>query len=276
MGAVSTADPSTGKALDPQSFNRYTYSRNNPLKFVDPSGADFICLQTTENDNGNSTCTKGSEAVSVTDSDPFARALDHLLPGECGTLILDGVSLGDVCAPANQNTQSGGGVGGSGVPSTSTSTTLPKVAIDKNIDEPTRYKLTDEVTRVLSEVVMKIVTQTTCFHIFGGIDDALTTLNQASWNVDVSAPASVAAQTNQGLQRVDIFTNSPFFNNGPAGSTLDPQTMIERWGGALSGDDLRAAFLLHELGHLTGTFGNDRGNDNQINAHTRTVITGCF
>jgi RHS repeat-associated protein len=43
MGRFTSADPKQIRAhlLDPQSFNRYTYTRNNPLAFVDPDGRDL-------------------------------------------------------------------------------------------------------------------------------------------------------------------------------------------------------------------------------------------
>jgi RHS repeat-associated protein len=43
-GRFTTVDPSlrVSKSLaDPQRWNRYHYARNNPLRFVDPDGADF-------------------------------------------------------------------------------------------------------------------------------------------------------------------------------------------------------------------------------------------
>jgi RHS repeat-associated protein len=37
-GRFSAVDPIGGLPSDPQSFNRYAYARNNPLRFVDPTG----------------------------------------------------------------------------------------------------------------------------------------------------------------------------------------------------------------------------------------------
>jgi RHS repeat-associated protein len=40
LGRFLQPDPLVGSPSDPQSFNRYTYARNNPLSWVDPSGLD--------------------------------------------------------------------------------------------------------------------------------------------------------------------------------------------------------------------------------------------
>ena len=37
-GRFITVDPMQGRLADPQTLNRYAYARNNPLRFVDPSG----------------------------------------------------------------------------------------------------------------------------------------------------------------------------------------------------------------------------------------------
>ncbi len=39
LARFTSPDPLSGSISDPQSLNRYAYARNNPLKFVDPSGA---------------------------------------------------------------------------------------------------------------------------------------------------------------------------------------------------------------------------------------------
>ncbi len=43
QGRFTSPDPllTSGKSLQPQSWNRYTYCVNNPLKYVDPSGLDW-------------------------------------------------------------------------------------------------------------------------------------------------------------------------------------------------------------------------------------------
>jgi RHS repeat-associated protein len=47
QGRFSSTDPKPRSAhpLDPQSWNRYAYARNNPLSFVDPDGMDIVLAQ---------------------------------------------------------------------------------------------------------------------------------------------------------------------------------------------------------------------------------------
>lgn len=41
QGRLTSPDPFGGHTEDPQTLNRYTYVRNNPPRFTDPSGLDF-------------------------------------------------------------------------------------------------------------------------------------------------------------------------------------------------------------------------------------------
>ena len=38
VGRFTTIDPVGGRLADPQTLNRYAYARNNPLRYVDPTG----------------------------------------------------------------------------------------------------------------------------------------------------------------------------------------------------------------------------------------------
>jgi len=38
LGRWTSPDPLVGSIADPQSFNRYSYTQNDPGNFVDPSG----------------------------------------------------------------------------------------------------------------------------------------------------------------------------------------------------------------------------------------------
>lgn len=62
-GRFISADPVGGHAEDPQTLNRYTYVRNSPLRFTDPSGLDFYLTCQQE----SSTCQNGQ--VGRTDKD---------------------------------------------------------------------------------------------------------------------------------------------------------------------------------------------------------------
>lgn len=44
QGRFTGVDPGPFTATDPQSFNRYSYVQNNPLKFLDPTGETLVIL----------------------------------------------------------------------------------------------------------------------------------------------------------------------------------------------------------------------------------------
>jgi RHS repeat-associated protein len=42
-GRFLTPDPLDGNPSDPQSWNRYAYGLNNPMRFTDPAGLKVVC-----------------------------------------------------------------------------------------------------------------------------------------------------------------------------------------------------------------------------------------
>lgn len=51
QGRFTSVDPviiTPVRMLDPQCFNLYAYARNNPLKFIDPTGQDIDFANDTE------------------------------------------------------------------------------------------------------------------------------------------------------------------------------------------------------------------------------------
>jgi RHS repeat-associated protein len=71
LGRFSSTDPLAGSTGDPQSLNRYSYVRLNPINLVDPSGLD-PCLPTPTDtcDTSGGGSPGGYESVTVT-ADPF-------------------------------------------------------------------------------------------------------------------------------------------------------------------------------------------------------------
>jgi RHS repeat-associated protein len=65
LGRFMSADPLGGHMEDPQTLNRYTYVRNNPLNLTDPTGLDFTLTCEKEGD----TCHNGQVGKYSTDDD---------------------------------------------------------------------------------------------------------------------------------------------------------------------------------------------------------------
>jgi RHS repeat-associated protein len=60
-----SADTIVPDPTNPQSFNRYSYVNNNPLKFVDPSGHFGICFQQGPTDQNDDNLDRNSELVQM-------------------------------------------------------------------------------------------------------------------------------------------------------------------------------------------------------------------
>jgi len=67
LGRFMSPDPLGGHRVDPQTLNKYSYVRNNPLRYTDPTGLDFYlnCKQTKDN---ASTCQGGHVGTTTTDA----------------------------------------------------------------------------------------------------------------------------------------------------------------------------------------------------------------
>jgi RHS repeat-associated protein len=66
MGRFMSPDPGKFTLSDPQTMNRYAYTRDNPLKFIDPTGMYFVI------DSGNE---QARQAISMMLRSPTGRAL---------------------------------------------------------------------------------------------------------------------------------------------------------------------------------------------------------
>ena len=56
VGRFISADTIVPEPANPQSYNRYAYGYNNPVKYVDPSGHDAVCSVADSNGNYSGNC----------------------------------------------------------------------------------------------------------------------------------------------------------------------------------------------------------------------------
>lgn len=66
MGRFMSPDPLGGKLIDPQTLNKYSYVRDNPINFTDPTGL-YICADSTKDHNCTSDQDKKFEAARQSD-----------------------------------------------------------------------------------------------------------------------------------------------------------------------------------------------------------------
>ncbi len=98
MGRFMSPDPMGGHYEDPQTLNRYSYVRNNPINLTDPTGLDFW-LQCKGNTD---TCQGGHQGTTTTDADGnktftatvvTSASLQDPKSGNTGTVNENGVQI---------------------------------------------------------------------------------------------------------------------------------------------------------------------------------------
>jgi len=101
QGRFMSVDPSmsSGKAGDPQSWNRYVYTTNNPLKFVDPSGADWGYSR-----NADGTFDYNYFHGEVP-AEAFGRKWQPVVFGPDGTLEVENMRTGNVYRISNDRSK---------------------------------------------------------------------------------------------------------------------------------------------------------------------------
>jgi RHS repeat-associated protein len=111
LGRFNSPDPLAGHIGDPQSLNRYSYVRNGPIDFEDPSGMKTTCsVAFTPHSDGSLGINISGPRTDDGDDDSLTELLEP--PESCGnpncTVILDGATAPCVFAFG------GGGGGGTG------------------------------------------------------------------------------------------------------------------------------------------------------------------
>jgi hypothetical protein len=220
------------KANDSGSWNKYSYTRGDPVNRADPSGA---------NDCDPNYC------ITVTDSPD---------PGSGGD----------------------GQKGKSGNQGNDPSNQLPTLGGASSSQQKQFQKAAQQAIALIRKV------GSDCNKDFGGEKGVAALDNAAFFYGTTDALSSVgrgaAAQTNSSLNTIIISSIGWFFNSVQTqsnGTTIDYGAST-----GLSGTNLQAFVLLHELGHLTGLFGSTdedgsgpKAQENQ-DANNTKILQDCF
>jgi hypothetical protein len=104
-------------------------------------------------------------------------------------------------------------------------------------------------------------------------------LGNRKYDGDSRTVKVVGAATFSNTNPASVYINTfgPFRNTSllvmtPSGA----KTMTVDFGTGLGGSKFGALLLLHELGHLTGVFKADAGNDQLNRSYTQQVQDACF
>jgi len=96
-GRFMSPDPLAGHTEDPQTLNRYTYVRNNPLSLTDPTGLDFY-LQCQNSDHSD--CTQVQTDPNNNKSQQWVQANQN---GNATIITSDSIRAGDNTATVSEN-----------------------------------------------------------------------------------------------------------------------------------------------------------------------------
>jgi RHS repeat-associated protein len=259
-------DPSDGSydLTNPQSFNRYSYTQNDPVNFVDPSGLNLEAYSSCnggqgiwipdEQHKGQFNCVNTVSAGSISPGpDPFASIFNNPI-----------FLFGSITPIPMQPIDTGGGGGG----------------------DPQNSALSDSVNRQ----IQRSLTYDKCAKLLGGADKAL----QALANIKITFEdlgqyenvggtprgphAGIDAGTDPGTNEIKINTQGGYSSGGYATANDGKIVYV---GGGLSNDAYRASVILHELVHLINpkAFGKNNldGNDFKRSAKNQAkVVKACL
>jgi RHS repeat-associated protein len=272
-GTFSQPDPYGGSYdfSDPQSLNRYAYTKNDPVNFRDPSGLTYeVCGA----EFGGAACIgEGFWGGGFN----FNRRVSPT--GSSGQQIIRNAEprVAIFTFDMDENIL--------GVTVESSMFYDPQNVAPITV----RYmnqKYVKDFQKVLNDA-QKRLQKPDCAKLFGkSAADLISILENTEYRVLPLASGGPKYDPSTGKVSVEgaqtnsptsVFINSkgPFFNNQmfvPGKSGLQ----VLDFGSGLRGTQFGALLLLHELGHQTGIFGSDAGNYNLNRQYTRQVQNACF
>ena len=258
-GRFMTPDPymASGGPGDPQSWNRYAYTRGDPINRYDPAGTDDSTPTFTD--------TVWSYADDYWDYSGFQQQMYAMF------CVSDPACY--AAAMANAGVGEGGGSPAAAhitVQTASGTTQDQKQALDNGIDSAWAHILSNPQCA-------SFLTGNKGGSIVDAWAQLATTLSNTTYTFSNSLPFNTAAQTTEGGNQVTI--NSSAFMSGGSGlytaTTTNSQGQVTNYLFTNSAT-VDALTLLHELGHETGVLPADVTDASQNAANTADIVKNCF
>ena len=252
-----SADILATRIYDPQSLNKYTYVRNDPVNLVDPDGRQAE-RPGRFSENGVFIPDNPITFTSRSTSGSFGYGGASMIYDIWARITWEGTWIPYISA---------GNAGQAGIQPRTGSIIPSLTGADKGLNKAFQKAYTK---------AMNLLKKEKCANLFNG--SGATVLSGASFECGVvhttAAPVNlVLAITNEGKQIVVINSQSHFFSQVECNSDGSVTDYGIKTG--LSGTNFQAFILLHELGHLTGIFPEDPdGGTNWANS--KRVLSDCF
>jgi len=260
-GRFLSADPyqASGGAAVPQNWNRYAYVHNDPINYFDPSGTN----EADPNPSGW--------------GEWYFRLMPFYVPTETGVGVA--FSFPMLATPPGLAATPAGSTGGGLTALQAAIGEARQAGVAAILNKPKCAGLlgkgmsASDLGALLAKTTIQGQDLDPTLEYLPGPDDPNTT--EYSYKVAETKGGIISVNTHGG-EFVDPTNVTTYWGGDPmsqAGTvnllTLGPQS-------GLTAPQFRTAYILHELGHITGAFANDTGNVQQSMDFTRSVIDNCI